>query len=118
MLETQTVGVEELSLQRRGLDAVVSTHRSTQEQIGLDHLNGQADLVLTVHMIHETEQPEHFIGEAAALVKPGGHLLVAEPAGHVPPREFDVTRQRILATGLVERDAPTMRKSLTALFRR
>ena len=70
------------------------------------------------HVVHETVKPESFITECAATLAPGGHLLIAEPRGHVTEEEFTAACELARATGLIDAEAPHLKKSLTAVFQR
>jgi ubiquinone/menaquinone biosynthesis C-methylase UbiE len=103
---------------RKSLDGVIEPRLCSQEGLGLDDLAGRAELVMAFHVVHETSYPGRFLRECTAVLRPGGRLLVAEPRGHVSASDFEriVTGARDL--GLERLDAPAVRKSLTALFRR
>jgi hypothetical protein len=58
----------------------------------------------------------YFLRQCAAVLKPGGSLLLAEPAGHVKPARFDRELASARAAGLELREKPRIRRSLTALF--
>jgi 2-polyprenyl-3-methyl-5-hydroxy-6-metoxy-1,4-benzoquinol methylase len=101
---------------RKGVDQIIETRLSSDESLGLDDLQGLADLVLAMHVVHETTYPEQFLQEAASTLKPGGHLLVFEPKGHVSPADFGETKALVTAPGLVEREAPQLKRSHAAAF--
>jgi 2-polyprenyl-3-methyl-5-hydroxy-6-metoxy-1,4-benzoquinol methylase len=103
---------------RQALDGVIQTRLCTQDTLGLDDLKGCADLVLAVHVVHETSQPRRFLRDSSAALRPAGHLLIAEPWGHVSVEDFAATRQLALDCGLKEREHPSLRRSHVALFAR
>ncbi len=72
---------------KRGVADRITTHLCPPDGIGLEDV--EADLVLTVHVIHETPDPIAFVTEAASLVKPGGYLLMLEPKGHASPEQIN-----------------------------
>jgi 2-polyprenyl-3-methyl-5-hydroxy-6-metoxy-1,4-benzoquinol methylase len=59
-----------------------------------------ADCVLAIHVVHEAPDAQHFVRQAAALVKPGGHLLLLEPYFHVSKADFEETQRMALESGL------------------
>jgi 2-polyprenyl-3-methyl-5-hydroxy-6-metoxy-1,4-benzoquinol methylase len=87
---------------RRGLDRIIEPRLCSQEELGLDDLASQADLVLAVHVVHETTYPRRFLSTCFTTLKPGGRLLLIEPNGHVSSSEFSATRRLALETGFVE----------------
>lgn len=74
---------------RRRLLGPISTHQCTQEDLGLQEMSGQADLVLAIHVVHETAYPKRWFQQVWELLRPGGRLIVAEPAGHVSETDFE-----------------------------
>lgn len=103
---------------RKGLDGVIEARLCSQESLMLDEFDGAAELVTAFNVIHETAYPDRFIGECAAALKLGGHLLVVEPRGHVSSDDFAQTIATAEKTGLTEKPAPTVWRSRTALFTR
>jgi 2-polyprenyl-3-methyl-5-hydroxy-6-metoxy-1,4-benzoquinol methylase len=103
---------------RRGLDGVIETRQCSQEDAGLGGLEGRADLVLAIHVVHETSYPERFIEGCAATIRPGGRLLIAEPRGHVSGDDFEKTRRVALECGLDELPSPALRRSRAVLLER
>jgi len=101
---------------KRGLDGIIETRLCDQEGLGLEDLGARSDLVLLFHVVHETTYQERFVRECAAVLKPGGRLLIAEPSGHVDEAKFDETIRLVRETGLEQQEPPQLRKSRTALF--
>lgn len=103
---------------RQGLQHIIETRQSTQEDLGLDDLRGQADLALTVHVIHETANPRRFLTQIREVLRPGGRLLVIEPKGHVSEAEFGATRRLCSEVGFNEIEAIPLRRSAGFLLER
>ena len=57
----------------------------------LEAFAGSADLAVAIHMLHEVPDRARLLGRLAAVVKPGGTLLVVEPKGHLPAGDFERT---------------------------
>ncbi len=88
------------------------------ETLAVADLAGRVDFVLAVNVIHEAPDVARMLGEAAHTLKPGGTLLLAEPAGHVDEATFGHELELAHEAGLVEaRPAPAARR-LTALLRK
>ena len=96
---------------RRHVDHIIQTHLASQESFGLAHLQGQADLVLAIHVVHETAYPRRFSSQVRDLLRPGGTFLLAEPTWHVSAEEFESTRQLALDLGFVQREHRRFRGS-------
>jgi SAM-dependent methyltransferase len=84
----------------------------------LDDLKGTVDFVLAFAMVHEMPSAEAFFLEAAAALKPGGLLLLAEPAGHVDAEKFQKELDAARAAGLEVVERPAIRRSLAAVLRK
>lgn len=103
---------------RRGLDSIIETRPCSQHGLGVEDLKESVGLVTAFHVVHETVNPKSFITECAATLAPGGHLLIAEPRGHVEEEGFAATSDLALANDLVEAETPHLKRSFTAVFKR
>ena len=73
---------------RAGLVDRIVLHRCRKDSLGVD---GPADFVLVFWMAHEVPDKSRFFREIAALLKPGGRMLLAEPKFHVAKKGFTRT---------------------------
>jgi 2-polyprenyl-3-methyl-5-hydroxy-6-metoxy-1,4-benzoquinol methylase len=96
---------------RRGLDSVIETRLAIQEDPGLVDLAGRADLVLAIHVVHETSYPSQFLATCLATLKPGGRLLLIEPRGHVSSEEFAETKRLAVDAGFMEEGESKAKRS-------
>jgi SAM-dependent methyltransferase len=103
---------------RAGLLPRIETRLAQPETMGLGDLNGAVDFVLAFAMVHELPSAEVFFKEAAAALKLGGVLLLAEPAGHVNAAKFQSELEAATAAGFAVTDRPVIRKSLAAVLRK
>jgi SAM-dependent methyltransferase len=108
------------SLRRRaakaGLLPRIEIRLAQPETMGLADLNGAVDFVLGFAMVHELPSAEVFFREAAAALKLGGLLLLAEPAGHVDPVRFGRELEAATAAGFEVTDRPEIRRTLSAVL--
>jgi SAM-dependent methyltransferase len=84
----------------------------------LDDLRGAIDFVFACAVVHEMPRPGPFFNEAADALKPGGTLLLAEPAGHVDDAEFAMELAAAAQADLPVVDHPSIRSCRTALLRK
>lgn len=110
------------SLRRRAAKAGVLRHIETRlaqpDSMKLDDLNGAVDFVLAFAVVHEMPSAERFFREAAAALKTGGLLLLAEPAGHITPEGFAHELEAARKAGLELVERPAIRRSLAAVLRK
>jgi SAM-dependent methyltransferase len=66
----------------------VDARLAHDDRLGIDDLAGTVDFVLAFAMVHEVPDAGRFFTEVAAGMRPGGTLLLAEPAGHVGAERF------------------------------
>jgi ubiquinone/menaquinone biosynthesis C-methylase UbiE len=108
------------SLRRRAVKAGVAQRIETRlaqpGSLGTGDLNSAVDFVLAFAMVHEMPSPETFFREAAAALKPGGRLLLAEPKGHVTPKRFAEEIEAARRAGLEEVESTPVSRSLVAVF--
>lgn len=102
--------------QKAGMLARIETRLVQTDSMRLDDLNGAADFVLAFAMVHEMPSAEVFFREAAATLKPGGLMLLAEPAGHVKPEAFQCELDVARKSGLQAVQHPEIRHSRAALL--
>ncbi len=66
---------------KAGVQERIKLHKCLPESIGVTE---QVDFALAFWMVHEVPDQKHFLGEIAAILKPGGLLLLAELMGMFP----------------------------------
>lgn len=96
---------------RQGIDRIIETRLVTQENLGLEDLAGQADLVLAIHVLHETAYPRRFLIRCLETLRPGGKLLVIEPKGHVSYDAFEKSRILAIEVGFSDSECRDLRRS-------
>ena len=110
------------SLRRRARRAGVAGHidaRVVQPgSLGLEDLGGSADFALAFAMVHEFRDDERFFAQVAAALKPGGTVLLAEPAGHVGPSRWGGELESAVRAGLTVAERPSIWHSHAALLRK
>ena len=99
-----------------GLFERVTTRLVQSGSLGVADLAGQADFVLAFAVVHELPSAQIFFAEAAASLRPGGAMLLAEPAGHVSADAFEGELRAAAAAGLTPQERPSIRSSRTALL--
>lgn len=105
-------------LARAGLLERVDARLAPADTMGLSDLAGQVDFALACYMVHELPAGNRFFAEVAEALKPGGCVLLAEPAGHVKAPMFESELQAAAQAGLEPSGHPAIRRSRTALLRK
>jgi ubiquinone/menaquinone biosynthesis C-methylase UbiE len=103
---------------KAGLSERIDARLAQADSLGVKDLEGQVDLVLAFHMVHEVADAGRFFAEAAAVLKPEGALLLVEPRGHVALSTFDDELKAASAAGLTVSSRPVVGRSLAALLAR
>jgi ubiquinone/menaquinone biosynthesis C-methylase UbiE len=88
------------------------------DTLGLEDSRGAIDFALAFAVVHEVPAPARLFAELAAALKPGAHLLVAEPRLHVSAPAFRDTVALATAHGLRFVAAPPIASSHSALLAR
>jgi 2-polyprenyl-3-methyl-5-hydroxy-6-metoxy-1,4-benzoquinol methylase len=96
---------------RKGLDQIIEIRLATQEDLGLEDLEGEADLLLAIHVLHETAYPRRFLTRCLATLRPGGKLLVIEPKGHVSDEDFEASRLLAVDVGFSDLERRDLKRS-------
>ncbi len=115
-LQERMLQTLERRARRARLAQTIETRTCTQHSLGLGDLGGQADLVLAVHVVHETTDAQQFLQECYAALKPGGRLLLIEPNGHVSNEEFAATQKAALDAGFEQQQLGQFRRSRSLLL--
>lgn len=85
---------------RAGLSGRVEARKVAADTLSIDDLAGRVDFALVYAVVHEIPDADRFFRETAAALKPGGTLLLAEPAAQVKPLEFEAELSLAAQIGL------------------
>ncbi len=103
---------------RAGLADRIDARLVEPGSLGLEELPGAADFALAFAMVHEFRDDDRFFRQVAAALRPGGTLLLVEPAGHVQDDRFDRELESAARAGLSVLERPSVRHSRAALLRK
>jgi ubiquinone/menaquinone biosynthesis C-methylase UbiE len=98
---------------RAGVSGRITTVLAAPDDIKVP---GPVDLVLAFWMVHEVKDIPRFFGQVAAVLRPGGKVLIAEPRVHVMQRRFDEILGYARAAGLTVSDGPKVAFSRAAVL--
>jgi 2-polyprenyl-3-methyl-5-hydroxy-6-metoxy-1,4-benzoquinol methylase len=101
---------------RKGLSEIIEPRLATQGDLAIDDLEGQADLLLAVHVVHESAYPRAFLTACCDTLRPGGKLLILEPKGHVSNADFEVSLRMALEVGFTETGRAELLKSRSVVL--
>ncbi|MGB8029757.1 MAG: class I SAM-dependent methyltransferase [Terracidiphilus sp.] len=117
-IQPQMLRVLERRAQKAGLSGRIETRIAKPEGMGVEHLAGGIDFLLAVAVVHEIPSVEKFFSQAAAVLKPGATLLLAEPTGHVDREKFQSELDAARKAGLEAISETAVRKSHAAVLRK
>ena len=103
---------------KAGLAARIDARQPKGDHLGIEDYTGKVDFALAFAMVHEVRNPEALLADIYNSLKPGGHLLLAEPTGHVPAEAFAATLDLARKLGFVLQSQPPIRHSQAAVFTR
>ncbi len=101
---------------RAGLLDRVEPRLCSSTSLELADYQGQIDFALAFAVVHEVPDASNLFQEIYEALKPAGRLLVAEPQGHVTPKNFEVIVAAAEKTGFKDLARPRIRKSLVTLL--
>ncbi len=101
---------------KAGLLERIDARLASPDSLGISEVSGRIDFTLAFAMVHELPDAGRFFQEIAAASKPGGTVLLAEPAGHVKQSIFDSELQLASKAGFEVVDHPKIKRSLTAVL--
>lgn len=98
------------SLAGTEIESRVLTHQCAPGRIGW---TTPVDFALAFYVVHEVPDARALFEELSALLKPGGRVLVAEPAFHVSAAAFAETLRTAHLAGFASADGPRIAFSRT-----
>jgi SAM-dependent methyltransferase len=98
-LQPRMISILTSRAKRAGLLDRVTTSVCAQDSLGLDGLSAEFDFALAVGVVHEVPDRARLLAEIARALKPGAHLLVAEPRHAVSDESFQQTLAEARAAG-------------------
>jgi ubiquinone/menaquinone biosynthesis C-methylase UbiE len=99
---------------RAGVEHRIQTVQGSADQIDA---GAYLDFALAFWMVHEISDRPGFFQKISTALKPGGLLLMAEPAMHVSRRDFERSVEQAATAGLLPQGSqPKVRMSLSTVL--
>ncbi len=99
-----------------GMQDRIETRLARDGGLGIDDLSGLADFVMAFAVVHEVPDGARFFREAYAALKPGGRMMLSEPAHHVSDEAFAATLAHAEHAGFRVEERSASRAGRTALL--
>ncbi|UCG39704.1 MAG: class I SAM-dependent methyltransferase [bacterium] len=114
-LQPQMLRVLERRARRKGLAGRIETRLAGSDGLGIHEA---VDFALCFWMVHEVGDQAALFGELFRILRPGGHLFVAEPSMHVRAEELEASVKQALTAGFEEVTRPGVRLSAAVVLKR
>lgn len=101
-------------IQGTELEERIMLHKCESDKIGL---SGEVNFAIAMYMLHEVPYQEKTLNEIASILKPNGHLLIAEPYIHVSKKAFERAVKVALDAGFVLVERPLIFFSRAVLLK-
>jgi tRNA A58 N-methylase Trm61 len=101
---------------KAGLTDCIDARQPKGDHLGIEDYQGKVDFALAFAMVHEVPKPEVLLADIHNALKPGGKLLLAEPAGHVKSEQFEATIALAQNSGFTVESRPAIRRSHAAVL--
>ncbi len=105
------------SAKKEGLLPRIRLHTARADTLDLS-ARGCADFALAFYVVHEVPDAERLLQEIAALLVPGGRLLVVEPKGEVSATAFERMVQSAHSAGFRAAHRPKVLLSRAVVLRK
>ncbi len=92
----------------------ITLHKCEKNKIGVSE---RVDFVLLFYVIHEVPDMEELFNEIRIILKPNGHVFIAEPPFHVSKTAFEKTVGKARDAGLTAIKRPSVFLSKTVLLK-
>jgi ubiquinone/menaquinone biosynthesis C-methylase UbiE len=86
--------------------------------LGVADWHGRVDLAVAIHMLHEVPDQASLLRQLLEALRPGGALLIREPAGHVSRAQFEATIATAVQTGFLPVSPEKSGRVWTAVLRK
>jgi ubiquinone/menaquinone biosynthesis C-methylase UbiE len=96
----------------------ITPRRCKPDSLEIADLAGTVDFALASAVVHEVPSADTLFREVFAVLKPGGILEVAEPAGHVNAADFAVTVAAAEKAGFQVQDSARFRQYHQVILRK
>jgi ubiquinone/menaquinone biosynthesis C-methylase UbiE len=103
---------------RAGLLERLDLIRCKTDDLAVADWRGRVDLAVAIHMVHEVPDKARLLRQLFEVLRPGGTLMIREPAGHVSQAQFDATLATAREAGFASSAAERSGRSLTAGLRK
>ncbi len=117
-LQPEMLAGLEKRARRAGMLPRLQLRRCSEGSLGVDDLRERVHLVVCLHVVHEVPDPKTLFAELAAVLAPGGRLIVVEPPGHVTVEEFTGSMRIACEQGLVVVERLSRRPGHSAVLAR
>ncbi len=117
-LQEKMIRSIEKRAKKAGLSDRVDTLVCSQNSLGLNNYKDEIDFAIAFALVHEVPDAPRLFSEVSEVLKPTGKILVSEPKGHVSAKDFEVTISIAEQNGLKRIEAPQVKRSRTALFKK
>jgi cyclopropane fatty-acyl-phospholipid synthase-like methyltransferase len=115
-LQPRMLEVLRRRVQRAGLLDRLETRLAEERDLRIQDLKGNVDFALVLAMAHEVPEPSRFFAQVSAALKPGGRMLLSEPAWHVAEKHFASLRAQAQEAGLQTESLPVIRFNRSVLL--
>ena len=117
-MQPKMLATLEKRARKAGVGERIAARLCSADSLGISDLNGNVDFALAFAVVHEVPDQERLFAELAAVLKPPGTLLVAEPRGHVPEADFQQTLAEAARHGLAVAETPRIAQSRSVLLKK
>ena len=84
--------------------------------LAIGDVAGTADLAVVIHMLHEVPDQQALLAQLFAALRPGGRLLILEPAGHVTPEALARSLETAVGVGFKKTEEKVPGRELSAVL--
>jgi ubiquinone/menaquinone biosynthesis C-methylase UbiE len=117
-LQREMIAAVKKRAEKAGLSNNMETRLCRKDSLEIEDLERQVDFAIAFALAHEVPDKERFFSEICKSMKVHGKLLLAEPKGHVPKQEFDITVSIAQSNHFEAVAYPAIARSRAVLFQR
>ncbi len=88
------------------------------DSLGIENLANTIDFALAFALVHEVPDKQRLFSQICQALKPEKLLMISEPAGHVPRKDFDQTVAIATENGFEISDNLTFKRSHSCLLKK
>ena len=103
---------------RAGVGSLIECRRAESNSLKIGDIRASIDFTLAFAVVHEVPDIPHLFEEVFQALKPGGIMLMADPASRFPQADFDAALTSAKKAGFTIVNSPDIWRSVSVVMKK